>query len=130
MRYRATVVIIVGPKHPGFERASVHVQELLPTLLYKAGPVVTVTTELFGLFPAANLLGIPVLTTAIFSLGRLCLAIILFTISYRRPKYYLSERYHCAIIIIEAIIAIETKSRPKYASTFRNTIQNSEGEQN
>jgi hypothetical protein len=71
-------------------------------------------------------LGIPVLTTAILNLGRLCLAIILSTISYRRPEYYLSERYHCAVIIIEAIIAIETKSRPKYASTFRNTIQNSE----
>jgi hypothetical protein len=79
--------------------------------------------------------GLFVLITAIFGLGRLFLAIILSTAScsfgncsvvtffaQELQSTILSEKYHCARIIIEAIRVMVTKSRPTYTSALRNTI--------
>src|SRR5919201_1058892 len=98
-------------------------------------PVVTATTELFGPLPVANALGIFVLITATFGFGRLFLATILSIISCNfgncslvttfapeLQRTILSEKYHCAKIITEAITVMEIKSRPTYTSMLRNII--------
>ena len=96
-------------------------------------PVVTAITELDHCLLRRH--GLFVLITAVFGLGRLFLAIILSTAScsfgncsvvtffaQELQSTILSEKSHCAKVIMEAIRVMETKSRPTYARTLRNTI--------
>jgi hypothetical protein len=88
-----------------------------------------------GPLPVAKAFGIREFITAILGFGRLFLATILSTklcnsgncslVTTLAPALHitiLSEKYHCAIIIINAIIVIGKNPRPIYARTLRNTI--------
>ena len=144
MRYPATVENKLASVRTRTSRLLISVSSYIPTTSNSSvsnrsiRPVVRAITELDHCLLRRH--GLFVLITAIFGLGRLFLAIILSTAScsfgncsvvtffaQELQSTILSEKYHCARIIIEAIRVMVTKSRPTYTSALRNTIYKNEG---